>query len=64
MKDREPGLEEVAEARNAANEKHSDIESLLKEKENDKLEVNMTPALKEEKRDNIILLGPEGCGKK
>jgi predicted AAA+ superfamily ATPase len=27
------------------------------------LEVNMPPALKEEKRDNIILLGPRGCGK-
>lgn len=39
------------------------LEAQLAELVADNLEVNMPPALKEEKRDNIILLGPAGCGK-
>ena len=55
-------LDEVKKQKDAASEAKANLDAQL-EKLSDSLEVTMSPALKEEKRDNIILLGPTGCGK-
>ena len=55
--------DEIEKQKNAANEVKQQLETQLAELVSDNLEVNLPPALKEEKRDNIILLGPLGCGK-
>jgi flagellar biosynthesis GTPase FlhF len=55
--------EEIIKQKAAANDTKGQYEAQLEKLVNDNAEANMPPALKEEKRDNIILLGPAGCGK-
>ena len=55
--------EAISVQRNLQTELKGQLEAQLAELVAENLEVNMPPALKEEKRDNIILLGPRGCGK-
>jgi len=61
----EPGKtqEEVSEQRNLLTTQKGELESKLAEMLTDQLEVKMTPALKEEKRLNVILVGPPSSGK-
>lgn len=56
-------LDEILKQRSAANDFKSQFESQLEKLTSDSAEVNLPPALKEDKRDNFILLGPAGCGK-
>jgi hydrocephalus-inducing protein len=55
--------EAISEERNTLTERKGELEARLAEMLTDQLEVNMPPALKEEKRLNVILVGPEGSGR-
>ena len=55
--------EAISEKRNTLTEQKGELESRLAEMLTDQLEVNMPPALKEEKRLNVILVGPMGSGR-
>ena len=61
----EPGKtqEEVSELRNNLTTVKGELESKLAEMLTDQLEVRMPPALKDEKKLNVILLGPSCSGK-
>jgi Cdc6-like AAA superfamily ATPase len=56
-------MDEIKKQRDAANDQKAALDAQLEKLVSDSLEVNMPPALKDEKRDNIILLGPPSCGK-
>jgi flagellar biosynthesis GTPase FlhF len=55
--------DEIRNKKEAANEIKAQLDAQLDKLVSDSMEVNLPPALKEDKRDNIILLGPAGCGK-
>lgn len=55
--------EEVSETRNHLTTQKGDLEAKLAEMLTDQLEVKMPPALKEEKKLNVILVGPESSGR-
>ena len=55
--------EEVSESRNSLTTHKGDLEAKLAEMLTDQLEVKMPPALKEEKKLNVILIGPESSGR-
>ena len=55
--------EAISEKRNTLTEQKGELEGKLAEMLTDQLEVNMPPALKEEKRLNVILVGPESSGR-
>ena len=55
--------EEVSETRNTLTALKGELEGKLAEMLTDQLEVKMPPALKEEKKLNVILLGPESSGR-
>jgi len=53
----------VSETRNVLTTLKGELESKLAEMITDQLEVKMKPALKEETKLNVILLGPPSSGK-
>ena len=55
--------EAISEKRNTLTEQKGELESRLAEMLTEQLEVNMPPALKEEKRLNVVLVGPKSCGR-
>ena len=55
--------EEVSESRNTLTTLKGDLEVKLAEMRTDQLEVKMPPALKDEKKLNVILVGPESSGR-
>ena len=55
--------EAISEKRNTLTEQKGDLEARLAEMLTEQLEVNMPPSLKEEKRLNVILVGPKSCGR-
>jgi polynucleotide 5'-kinase involved in rRNA processing len=55
--------EEISETRNNLTTSKGDLESKLAEMLTDALEIKMPPALKDEKKLNVILIGPESCGR-
>ena len=55
--------EQVSEARNLLTTLKGDLEAKLAEMLTDQLEVKMPPALKEDKKLNVILVGPESSGR-
>ena len=55
--------EEISENRNNLTTLKGDLEAKLAEMLTDQLEVKMPPALKEEKKLNVILIGPEASGR-
>lgn len=55
--------EEVSESRNTLTTLKGDLEAKLAEMLTEQLEVKMPPALKDEKKLNVILIGPESSGR-
>jgi len=55
--------EAISEERNRLTNDKGEIESQLADLAADSLEVKLPPALKDEKKLNVILIGPQGCGK-
>ena len=63
LEEPEKTQEEVSEARNLLTTLKGDLEAKLAEMLTDQLEVKMPPALKEDKKLNVILVGPESSGR-
>jgi len=63
LEEPEKTQEEVSEARNQLTTKKGELESQLAEMLTDQLEVKMPPALKEDKKLNVILVGPQSSGR-
>jgi ATP-dependent protease Clp ATPase subunit len=63
LKEPERDQEAISEERNRLTNLKGEIEAQLTDLEADNLEVKLPPALKEEKKLNVLLIGPPGCGK-
>ena len=59
----EKSQEEVSETRNTLTTLKGELEGKLAEMLTEQLEVKMPPALKEDKKLNVILIGPELSGR-
>lgn len=55
--------EEISERRNELTEHKGKYEAALAEEQEDRLEVKHPAAVKEEDKRNIVIVGPEKCGK-
>ena len=63
LEEPEKTQEEVSETRNNITTLKGDLEAKLAEMLTDQLEVKMPPAIKDEKKLNVILVGPESSGR-
>lgn len=55
--------EQISERRNALTDQKADLEAALAQAQEDRLEVKYPAAVKEEARLNLVIVGPEKCGK-
>lgn len=63
LKEPERDQEAISEERNRLTERKGEVEAQLAELQADSLEVKLPPPLKEDKKLNVIMIGPQGCGK-